>query len=401
MFSGRIQAVFQSQSKSAVEEALKEWIEWISVTSRAFSHSHDLQCGIWVLFRNKCGFQQGARPGRAVAGAASSTLPVALLREQGWAHELGTWRGTGRALSALCVSVSSHSTRSSSAGPAWPEGWLQSSLLCTETSLGWDSRGCTARCACRVQPFPLLSAEPQLGQQSSVLHSPNVLEPFKWFPVPKSFGCTLKIIVLLPCFSFPNKDTASLNTHLPWVHVWSFLGKHQFSFFWILRYTVWPQETMCSIKTAENAKMDVTVQSTSPSFKGCSCAVLWAANTPCAPAPVVRACACALETWEQMVLELCHTQGLHMRVLNRTNRLRRGAHAARGCLVQLCKSCFSAGKKWGFYSHPESSGTFPDTGGTPQSPGVWYEMEWCVNPKLTHHHKSIKWPLRIAQCERC
>lgn len=133
--------------------------------------------------------------------------------------------------SSVCVSGSSQRRRSSSAGPALPEGDSRAPSCAQQRSLGWDSRGCTARCVCRVHPFPLLSAE--LGQHSSILHSPDVLEPFKLFPVPKSFGCTFSSIenncsVTLFLFS---KQSGSLNTQLPLVHVCSFLGKHQFSFF--------------------------------------------------------------------------------------------------------------------------------------------------------------------------
>lgn len=73
---------------------------------------------------------------------------------------------------------------------------------------------------------------------------------------------------------------------------------------------------MYSAKTAENTKMDVKGQH-KPSQPGsrpmvCSGSVLQTRRMP-QPGLAELLTACAWETREQMVLELCHCQGLHMR----------------------------------------------------------------------------------------
>lgn len=40
---------------------------------------------------------------------------------------------------------------------------------------------------------------------------------------------------------------------------------------------------------------------------------------------------CALETLEQMVMELCHMQGLHMRVSKQTNHMKMEVYANCDC----------------------------------------------------------------------
>lgn len=47
---------------------------------------------------------------------------------------------------------------------------------------------------------------------------------------------------------------------------------------------------------------------------------------------------CALETLEQMVMELCHMQGLHMRVSKQTNHMKMEVYANCDCWVALTRS---------------------------------------------------------------
>lgn len=149
MFSVRIQAMFLSQAKNAEEEALKEWIEWISVTLRAFSHSHDLKRGIWVVA------QEQTWPSAGCQARQNCSLSCIICTSHGSRLEgragLSSWphdKGQG-VLSLLFMSLADTRRVSSSAGLALPKADSRAPSCAQQWSPWWDPRGCTARCPCR------------------------------------------------------------------------------------------------------------------------------------------------------------------------------------------------------------------------------------------------------------
>lgn len=147
MFSGRIQAMFLSQSKNAAEEALREWIERISLTLREFSWSQT-----WYLsgcWRTKVAFSRA--PGKAELQLVVHHPPFPWL---GWRAELPHEPAHDR--DRLCVPFVS---LSGSSGPAWPEGDSRAPSCARR---GWDRRAAQRGVrAGTAHPFPLLNAEPQ------------------------------------------------------------------------------------------------------------------------------------------------------------------------------------------------------------------------------------------------
>lgn len=173
MFSGRIQAMFLSQSKNAVEEALKEWIEWISLTSegRAFFHSHDLNRGIWVVVQEQTWPSEGRQAGQNCSLLCIIRTFQALVWEgraglMSWAHDKGQ-----RVLYLLFMPLAAPPGEwASQAALPCPRGGSGAPSCAQQWSPWWDSRGCTARGACRDSP-PHPSAKCRATARAGELHS--------------------------------------------------------------------------------------------------------------------------------------------------------------------------------------------------------------------------------------